>query len=157
MNPYLQGGELGDFICTEGDCKIGRALVQQMLTVYAGAVAQLAANPSAQQSFQSKYATSVQGLADAADSADGIFTRWVPFAPGCCTIKQVGFQAQEITHAMQVDAGLAVTSGVDPGSGTSLDSIVTMLKWLAFTATTVAIIAGGYLVVKTGGELVRSR
>lgn len=98
---------LGDWICVEGDCQIGRALVNQMQIMYT-ALANTAGSM-----FIAKFQPIVQAITQSLDDADTWAARWVPFHPGCCTIKSIGNQAQDVMRQMAQATGTVTPSQVD--------------------------------------------
>lgn len=146
LDVQLSGPELGDFICTEGDCQIGRALVAEMVATYNSLEGTQGA------SFASKYKSTVAATSTQLDDTDGFWVHWLPFHPGCCTIKAIGAQAQEITRQMRTDAGAAQSSPIDtrgPTDKTSFfDDVTTLIKWTLFAGLVGAVGFGIYQGVK---------
>ncbi len=141
--------ELGDFVCTEGDCQIGRALVREMGVVYSALVAQLAPSNS---EFVRLFGVTVASLQASYSSSDGFWVHWLPFHPGCCTIKEIGRKAQDLTKRMREYAGVAQTDDTPlpkPSPGGVGDYLITTLKWMTTFAVVGAIGIGGYYGVKT--------
>jgi hypothetical protein len=135
-------GDLGDYICTEGDCQIGRDLVYQMQQFYQNVVTSGAGGSD----FQSKYGPIVATLVQTLNDTDTFAVHWLPFHPGCCTIKNdIGKKAQDVLVAMGNTVGGYVPSPTDvssPSGGLSglVDTMTTLLKWGAVVGGAVAAI-----------------
>lgn len=119
---------LDDWICTEGDCKVGRASVARMMSTWKSF---LDANKGVD--VEMKLAPMVRGVKDAFDAADK--ATWYPFAPGCCTVRQVGARADEVTNILLKELGnTTVPGGISPPVGKGaleqlFDTAITLAKW----------------------------
>lgn len=111
----LQKSELGDFICTEGDCQIGQALIEAMQAFY-GSALDKAAYPN---DFTARFKPSIDALVTAFNDADGSFWRHLPFAAQCCTIKELGNKAQQLTQQMATYLNIAAPTPTDTHGTTS--------------------------------------
>lgn len=128
---------LNDIICVEGDCLIGQTLVNQMSAFYQNALT-TASNPD---DFSTHFKSSVDSIVSSFNDANGSFWRHFPFSPTCCSIKEIGNQAQSLTQSMSQFLGVAAPSQVDtkgitadipnPLSGiASLGTLVTVIAWV---------------------------
>ena len=77
-----------------------------------------------------------------------------PFAPACCTVKQIGTQADSVTNAMLVEMGVPVANlpppTVPPSSGAGkgifeqlTDTVIMVGKWAIVVGA--VYYGGGYL------------
>lgn len=143
-------------VCIEGDCQYGRQRVLEMKTLYD----KLAAGGSGYDvnafiaHFQAPVAVKVAAL----DAEDTFWVHWVPFHPGCCSIADVGKEAQDIINQMNAFAGVAASTPPQPpgsplsGVGDLLATLVSIVKWGAI----VGAIGVGMFAAYEGYQLVRS-
>lgn len=127
---------VGDVICTEGDCTIGEALVKQMYSFYLASVASLQTDDLKLGSFVAKYGTTAKTIAESFDDANSRFSRKVlPFSTWCCTIKDVGGQAQALTKAMASELGRIPPDPIQlPGPTASVGGSSSWLLWIGVGA-----------------------
>lgn len=108
-------------VCTSAMCAQGKASVSEMRRVFNI----LSGNPSFN---RAKFEPSVLSIEQTFDEQYNILSEWIPFNPACCSIKDLGSQADRLTAQMQTAAGAASTPG-GPGTsapGIDLDSLVTL-------------------------------
>lgn len=86
-----EGDGLGDILCTEGDCTIGKALVLQLVKFFDGV------------HRPKKWEPTVMALYGAWEQAEAGLSRKIPFSPACCTIKELGDQAQRLQRQIADD------------------------------------------------------
>lgn len=145
--PQLSGGaQLGDWVCVEGECTMGKALIREMGVTYTSLVAQVPDNAA----FVSRFSEPVRTIQATLESVDTWATRWVPFHTGCCTILELGRRAQTLTTEMRKWAGTADPdpTNVDPDKGLA-NTLVTLIRWTLTTAVIGGAAFGVYYGVKT--------
>lgn len=101
----VQLGAMGDWICTEGDCKIGKAAIDQMLQFFAALKAK-----NQHKSFE----PAVEAIYASYEKQEKQLSRHVPFSTVCCAIKEIGKQAQEVTQQMAAATGSKAPPGTLP-------------------------------------------
>lgn len=115
----------GNYICTTPMCDAGEASVSQMDIVFRSLPAGL------QNQFRSTHDNIMDNLASVASW----YSDWIPFNPNCCTIQEIGQQADNLTHQMQVANGQVPSGPLSDPGGMSLTSMV-VLGVLGFLALT---------------------
>jgi len=88
-------------VCTTALCKSGRAAVSQMLYTFDYLRAQYTKFNAG--SFQ----PTVQALKAQLESVDSWYADMIPFNPTCCTIDDIGRQADTLTNQMLASVGAA--------------------------------------------------
>ncbi len=84
----MQGAQLGDIICTAGDCKVGESAVDQMLQVFYSLRTRNMHKP---------FEPIVEAIYASFEKTKG--WNW-PFSSNCCKAKEIGRQAQGVTAQM---------------------------------------------------------
>ncbi len=118
---------LGDSaVCTSTMCDSGSASVTEMDSVYQSLPSDI------QSRFQSAHDLIMAGY----NANYSFYDSWIPFNPVCCTLQQIGQQADTLTNQMQVALG-QVPSGSGPGTqsqGMSLQTMIVLaaVGYLAF-------------------------
>jgi hypothetical protein len=93
---------MGDIFCLEGDCVVGKQLVNEMQAVFKQGVGFGVNELSDQQvEFRRRFSPTVTQLVEQFQAEDGKLSRQVPFSLVCCTIKDIGVKAQSITRQMR--------------------------------------------------------
>lgn len=113
-------------VCTTPMCTDGRTAVVEMEHTFS----YLKQNyPTFNQEYFGPAVASIRASLDAVDS---IYADWIPFNPTCCTIEEIGSQADLLTNQMLQSVG---ASGVPapPPAGTDWFSIA-LLGGLALVA-----------------------
>lgn len=105
----IEGSDLGDIICTDGDYKIGEALVLQMVQFF-----ESLRRPA-------RYESAAQAIYAAYEKARGSWLgRLTPFSTVSCQMKEVGRQAQGLMAMMCSELNVACPPGIltkDPPKG----------------------------------------
>lgn len=151
----LQGTSngLNDIICVEGDCLIGETLVNQMSAFYQNSLT-TASNPD---DFSAHFKSSVDSIVSSFNDANGSFWRHFPFSPTCCSIKEIGNQAQSLTQAMSQYLGTASPAPVDTkGLTADIPNPFTAIASLSTLVTVVAWVGGVGLALYIGSKVYRS-
>jgi hypothetical protein len=143
---------LGDWVCIEGDCQIGRSLIREMGAVYTALVAQVGT-----QDFVNRFGSTVQSIQATLSDMDSWAVHWVPFHPGCCTIKELGRRAQDITRQMREAAGVAQPPDTDTDSGDPLGTLLQLVKWTLVTGVVAVGAFGVYWGIKAVKETTTER
>lgn len=93
---------MGDTICLEGDCVVGKQLVNEMQAVYKqGSGYGVDELNNDQLEFRRRFGPTVTQLIEQFMAEDGKLTRQLPFSLVCCTIKDIGVKAQSMTRQMR--------------------------------------------------------
>jgi hypothetical protein len=107
MDAYRRGFAVGGtevgFLCIEGNCKQGEALVTQMRETFALLYGEL--DGEKREAFKARFAAPVAALLKSFNDENGKFSRKLPFSPVCCTIGEIGQQAAKMTSAMLASTG----------------------------------------------------
>lgn len=99
-NPRQQA--LGDVICLEGDCAVGKQLVNEMQAVYKQFSGYGKNELSdADVSFRAKFSSTVTQVVEQFQREDAKLSRQIPFSVVCCTIKDIGVKAQSLSRQMR--------------------------------------------------------
>lgn len=100
---------LGDIFCTTPMCSAGQASVQQMLDTF-----QALGSPS-------QYSGQVAAIKSSFDAVWPGSLYWLEgFNPACCTVRDIGVQADQLTAQMQPGIpGLGPASQNQSGAGSS--------------------------------------
>jgi hypothetical protein len=127
-------------ICTSQQCVSGKASVDEMDAVYQSLPANLQAR------YQSSHDAIIRAFNDNYSWYDSVFGA---FAPSCCTIQQIGQQADGLTAQMQSAIGQYPIGVVGPGTQSQPTGLLTDLLGGSNTALLVigALILA-YVVIK---------
>lgn len=112
---YGSSGLRANAICTTPDCDTGQASILQMDGVFQSLPANL------QYSFQSAHDSIMQAYNNTWYT--GI--NWIPFNPSCCTIQDLGTQADALTVAMQTAMGQTPVHPLTP-QGMSMSGLIVL-------------------------------
>lgn len=92
---------LNQTVCTTPMCKDGRAAVERMNWTYQYLDDQY-------QNFNpATYQATVESIRSSLAAVDSWYADWIPFNPTCCTIADIGAQADVITNQMLASVGAA--------------------------------------------------
>jgi len=102
---------LGDVLCFEGDCKAGTLLVQEMQATFKqlSGVGKDELDDS-DVAFMRQFGQPVTQTVEAFQREDAKLTRQIPFSLVCCTIKELGRKAQDLTRQMREFRKVAQTT-----------------------------------------------
>lgn len=93
---------MGDVICLEGDCVVGKQLVNEMQAVYKQGSGYGVDELNDQQvEFRRRFGPTVTQLIEQWQAEERKLTRQLPFSLVCCTIKDIGVKSQSITRQMR--------------------------------------------------------
>ena len=113
-------------VCTTPMCDSGSASVSEMDNVY----------QSLPIDTQSRFQSAHDSIMASYNANYSFYDDWIPFNPVCCTLQQIGQQADTLTNQMQLALGQVPTA---PGPGTqsqgmSLQSMIILgaVGYLAF-------------------------
>lgn len=102
---------MASVLCSTPMCAQGRTSVQEMRNMFDTLV-------SAYTDFdRSRFEPTVVGIERSFNDAYSVFSEYVPFNPTCCTIQQIGAQADSVT-AQMLKSVSAVSPSV-PGPATA--------------------------------------
>lgn len=110
--PTARGrGSLGDVICLEGDCKIGQALVEEMQAVFKqlSGVGKDELDDSDVE-FMRRFGPTVTQIIESFQAENAKLARQVPFSLVCCTIKELGRKAQDMSTQMRAFRNVSTPS-----------------------------------------------
>lgn len=126
---------MGDVICLEGDCVVGKQLVNEMQAVYKQGSGYGVNELNDQQvEFRRRFAPTVTQLVEQWQAEESKLTRQLPFSLVCCTIKDIGVKAQSITVQMRDFMKVAqpdrtpVKSPHEPGNDAISRTVNSVLK-----------------------------
>src|SRR5262252_8383947 len=100
---------MADMICTSTMCADGRVSVQNMRSTFDSLVSNTDFN-------RSYYEPTVLAIEKSFHDNYSVFSEWVPFNPSCCAVKDIGAQADEVTHQMLQSVGAEAPTAPGPGS-----------------------------------------
>lgn len=104
--------QLGDIVCTTPQCDAGAAAVNAMDSFYQSL------DPGTQASYKQQH----DSIMTAFNSAYSWYSSYIPFNPTCCTVQQIGQQADALLCTMQGGTGcVPLASG---SGGMSLTSMI---------------------------------
>lgn len=105
-------------ICTGPMCADGKVAVEQARRVFNI----LSGNPAFN---RAKFEPTLLGIEQTFEDNYSMFSVWIPFNPYCCTIEEIGRQADQLTIDMQNSVGVSVVEPT-PRPVDSLDTMVTL-------------------------------
>lgn len=100
---------MADLFCTTAMCARGRTSVNEMQNMYD------TLSSDYTDFDRNRFAPTVSGIKKSFDDAYSVFSEYVPFNPTCCTIAELGKQADTVTSQM-LQSVSAAPAGQGPSS-----------------------------------------
>jgi hypothetical protein len=107
---------LGDVVCSTPQCTTGEAQVQEMDATFQGA-------PS---NVQAQFQSAHDSIMTSFNQIYGMLTNYIPFNPDCCTIGDLGNQAQALQNQMLSAMGQSGTP-LTPSAGLPLGTLLILV------------------------------
>ena len=108
---------LADAVCTTPQCTTGEAQIQEMDATFQSAPANVQAQ------FQGAH----DAIMSSYNSIYGVLTNYIPFNPDCCTIGDLGTQAQALEAQILSAMGQSTGTPLTPGQGLPLTTILILV------------------------------